>query len=313
MNYFLGVDAGGTKTKAVIIDENSAIMAETMSGPANYHNVGLELTSKNVFQAVEQAVKTAKLNLTDVVWCTIGIAACDTDSDHKRLITTFSSNELKSFVNKMTVVNDTKIGLYCGTTPPGIVVVCGTGCNVYGKNAFGVGAMAGNWGHFLGDKGSGYHLGKRMFEMVVEAYDGRGEATLLTEKLASRLKISGPKEILDWYNDHQPTVHEVSDFAPLVIEAAEANDEVAKQLLDISVSELGRALIAVVKRLKMQDEALRIVIVGGLFESKYFRALFEGHVTALFKHVRLIKPLVPAAVGAAIMAKSEWEKQHKLT
>jgi N-acetylglucosamine kinase-like BadF-type ATPase len=115
---------------------------------------------------------------------------------------------------------------------------------------------------------------------------------------------------MDWYNDTRPSVREVSDFAPLVIAAAEEGDEIAKQLVDQTVAELGKAVSAVIRKLKMEDEATRVVILGGLFESKYFRAVFEGHVTALVKRVRIIKPLVDAAVGAAIMAREEWRSHQ---
>lgn len=312
MKYFLGVDAGGTKTKAVIIDENSNLLGEALGGPANYHNIGLVDAVTNVMSVIGQTIEKAKLSLEQLAWCAIGIAACDTPKDYERLFTAFTSESMLSLKDKLTLVNDTKIGLYSGTLPPGIVVICGTGCNVYGKNAYGEGAMAGNWGHFLGDKGSGYHLAKRFFEAVVAAYDGTAETTQLTQKLEQRLNIKSPKDILDWYNETKPSIHIISDFAPVVIETAEEGDQVAKELVDKSITELGKAMLAVIKKLKMENEANRIVICGGLFENKYFRAVFEGHVTALIKRSRIIKPLVSQAVGAALMAKHELEKSQMI-
>ncbi|KKP59237.1 MAG: ATPase, BadF/BadG/BcrA/BcrD type [Candidatus Gottesmanbacteria bacterium GW2011_GWA1_34_13] len=311
MNYFLGLDAGGTKTRAVIIDENSQIKAEALGGPANYHNIGLEIAKINVFRTIESVLSKAYLQDDQITWCVIGIASCDTDLDHERLFSAFTTQEMAPFKNKITVINDSKIGLYSGTMPPGIVVVCGTGCNVYGKNDYGEGAMAGNWGYFLGDKGSGYYLAKRGFESIMQSYDGIGEVTLLTKKLEKKLQITSAKQLMDWYNDTKPTIREISDFAPLVLEAAEEGDEIAKNLVDKTIAELGKAVKAVTKKLKMDNEANRIVICGGLFESKYFRAVFEGHVTAILTRTRIIKPLVPPAVGAAIFAKNEWERANK--
>lgn len=310
MQYFLGLDAGGTKTRAVIIDENSQIKGEALGGPANYHNIGLAQVSKNVYRAIEEVLSKSFLKEEEITWTTIGIASCDSPKDYKALNKIFTSDQMSFLSSKLTLVNDTKIGLYCGTTPPGIVVVAGTGCNVYGVNSHGEEAFAGNWGHFLGDRGSGYQLGKWMFQTVVGAYDGTEVPTLLTKKLLSRIDVASAADIQDWYVESDPSIHEISDFAPLVIEAAEEGDETAKSILDKTVVELGRALRAVVTRLKMENEYNRVVVVGGLFESKYFRALFEGHVTALISRVRIVKPLVSAAVGAAIMAKSEWEKSR---
>ncbi len=311
MNYFLGLDAGGTKTHAVIIDESSKIIAEAKGGPANYHNIGIEQVKKNIYRIIENVLSRAYLKEDQINWCVIGIAACDTPKDQARLFEAFTTEDMKIFINKITVVNDTKIALYSGTLPPGIVVICGTGSNIYGKNEEGLGAMAGNWGEFLGDRGSGYNLAQRFFQTVVAQYDGIGEPTLLTKKLENKLHITSAKDLMDWYNDTKPSIHEISDFAPLVLEAAEEGDEIARQLVDKTISELGKALMAVVKKLHMENESIRIVIAGGLFENKFFRALFEGHVTALLAHVRIVKPLVAPAVGAAIMARREWEKSIK--
>lgn len=305
MNYFLGLDAGGTKTGAAIIDESSQIVAESIGGSGNYHNSGIENVSVNVHRVIEAVLSKSFLTIEKISRVTIGFAACDTPKDYTKLFKACTSGNLHYLKGKLTVVNDTKIGLYCGTIPPGIVVICGTGSNIYGINDHGEEAMAGNWGHFLGDKGSGFQLAKRMFQSIVEAYDGSGPETNLTQKVEKRLGIATAVDLIDWENETKPTVHEIADFAPLIIESAESGDEVARDLLDKTVKDLGRPLVAVVRRLKMEDESLRIVTIGGLFESKYFRALFEGHVTALFKHVRLIKPLVTPAVGAAIMAKGK--------
>src|SRR3989344_3967867 len=304
MNYLLGVDAGGTKTKAVIIDENSNLITEALGGPANYHNIGLDSAVASVTGTITQILKNAKQSLNSLAWATVGIAGCDSQKDFGRLQSAFTKNGLTAISDRFTLVNDTVIGLYSGTVPPGIVVICGTGSNVYGENDHGEKATAGNWGQFLGDKGSGYSLGKHLFETSIEVYDGIiTESTVLTELLEKRLGVKSAVDINDWYSETHPSVHEISDFAPLVIAASEEGDELAKQLVEAAIAELGKALVAVVKRLKMEDEPIRVVICGGLFQSKYFRTMFEGHATALVKRIRIIKPLVDAAVGAALMGK----------
>ncbi|HCS79417.1 TPA: hypothetical protein DIV55_06820 [Patescibacteria group bacterium] len=311
MNYLLGVDAGGTKTKAVIIDENSNLITEALGGPANYHNIGLDSAVASVTGTITQILKNAKQSLNSLAWATVGIAGCDSQKDFGRLQSAFTKNGLTAISDRFTLVNDTVIGLYSGTVPPGIVVICGTGSNVYGENDHGEKATAGNWGQFLGDKGSGYSLGKHLFETSIEVYDGIiTESTVLTELLEKRLGVKSAVDINDWYSETHPSVHEISDFAPLVIAASEEGDELAKQLVEAAIAELGKALVAVVKRLKMEDEPIRVVICGGLFQSKYFRTMFEGHATALVKRIRIIKPLVDAAVGAALMGKLELLKSR---
>jgi|GEM_PF-2931131 len=311
MNYFLGIDAGGSSTKAAVIDENSKIIAQATDGPANYYNVGLTQTKTTITKTIEQVAKTAGISLAEITYVVVGITALDTDKDHNVLTQALTTDGLSAFAHKMTLVRDAVAALYSAIIPPGLTVICGTGSYVYGKNDHNEDATAGNWGYFLGEHGSGYTLGKKLFETVVARYDGLVEETMLVARLENKLHTKSAADLLDWYNENKPSVHDISDFAPLVIEAAEAGDEIAKQLVDETIGYLGKAAQAVIKRLKMEGETIRIVTSGGVFENNYFRALFEGHMTALFKHVRLIKPLVPPVVGAAIMARHEWEKRKK--
>ena len=52
-----------------------------------------------------------------------------------------------------------------------MLIVSGTGSGCYGKGREGRGVKVGGWGHVLGDKGSGYDIGLRALQAVIDAYD----------------------------------------------------------------------------------------------------------------------------------------------
>ncbi|NES88733.1 BadF/BadG/BcrA/BcrD ATPase family protein, partial [Okeania sp. SIO2B9] len=52
----LGIDGGGTKTEAVLIDENYQILGSGKSGPSNYQSVGIEVAKNSIQTAITQAV-----------------------------------------------------------------------------------------------------------------------------------------------------------------------------------------------------------------------------------------------------------------
>ena len=41
MNYYLGIDGGGTKTKVIIIDANEKVVFENEAGPSSVDTVSL--------------------------------------------------------------------------------------------------------------------------------------------------------------------------------------------------------------------------------------------------------------------------------
>ena len=44
----LGIDGGGTKTEAVLMDENCQVLGSGKSGPSNYHSVGIEVAKNSI-------------------------------------------------------------------------------------------------------------------------------------------------------------------------------------------------------------------------------------------------------------------------
>ncbi|HLR84931.1 MAG TPA: BadF/BadG/BcrA/BcrD ATPase family protein, partial [Nocardioidaceae bacterium] len=69
---------------------------------------------------------------------------------------------------------------------PGAVLAVGTGAIALGLAADGRMHRVDGWGQWLGDDGSGAWIGREALRAVARAADGRGEATALSERLASR-------------------------------------------------------------------------------------------------------------------------------
>src|SRR5258708_22844667 len=76
----LGVDGGGTKTHALAMNEHGMIIGRGMSGPSNYHILGLENALDALTNATLQALNGQHADLA--IFC---LGACDSDVDEKRL------------------------------------------------------------------------------------------------------------------------------------------------------------------------------------------------------------------------------------
>src|SRR5256885_5816081 len=76
----LGVDGGGSKTQAILLNEQGAIIGRGMAGQSNYHNVGLDSAIAAVADAAQQALQGVKADAA--VYC---LSACDSALDEQRL------------------------------------------------------------------------------------------------------------------------------------------------------------------------------------------------------------------------------------
>ncbi|WP_338037058.1 BadF/BadG/BcrA/BcrD ATPase family protein [Metabacillus dongyingensis] len=78
--------------------------------------------------------------------------------------------------------HDCSTGLAGGTGgEPVIVLISGTGSSCFWRNAKGEERLGGCWGYLFADVGSGYYLGQQALTAILNAYNGRGEKTALTE------------------------------------------------------------------------------------------------------------------------------------
>ena len=70
----LGVDGGGTKTHAIILDLNLNILGEGVAGPSNPLRVGVVSAATAIREAIDKACDAAGLRRTDLLAAEIGLA-----------------------------------------------------------------------------------------------------------------------------------------------------------------------------------------------------------------------------------------------
>jgi N-acetylglucosamine kinase-like BadF-type ATPase len=260
MRYVLGIDAGGTKTRALLAEETGRVVAGARRGGANLRTHG-ELEVEKVLHAVVEAAEAEGGVRADAL--ALGMAGADRPEDDAVLREILRRIGFKS---RVVVTNDARIAFVAGSAlRVGIALVCGTGSIAWGENARGEIARAGGWGWHLGDEGSGFWIGERAIREVLRAADGRGPATSLDRPLFEHFGIEKPSEILHAIYDGEYPRHEVALFAVGVAEAARSGDAVAGRILAAAADELALAARSVIARLDLESAPYDVVLSGGTF------------------------------------------------
>ena len=260
MRYVLGIDAGGTKTRAFVADETGQVVGDALGGGANLRTHG-ELEVEKVLHAViEDACSGAPAAPESVA---LGIAGADRPADEAVLRGILRRI---GFKDRVVVTNDARIAFVAGSPERvGLALVCGTGSIAWGRNRAGEIARSGGWGWHLGDEGSGFWIGERAIREVLRAADGRGPATSLESALSEHFEIARPDQILYAIYDREYPRHRVAKFAARVEEAALAGDAVARTILSDAAGELARAAGSVRDRLRLEEGPYDVVLSGGTF------------------------------------------------
>ncbi|MEO8349841.1 MAG: BadF/BadG/BcrA/BcrD ATPase family protein [Acidobacteriota bacterium] len=260
MRHVLGIDAGGTKTRALFADAAGRVLGSALGGGANLRTHGELEVEKVLHQLIEEASAGAAA-LPDAV--ALGIAGSDRPADEAVLRGILRRI---GFRERVVITNDARIAFVAGSADRvGLALVCGTGSIAWGRNRAGEIARSGGWGWHLGDEGSGFWIGERAIREVLRAVDGRGPATSLDRALSEHFEIARPEQILYAIYDREFPRTRVAKFAPRVEEAALAGDAVAAAILSDASAELVRAAMSVRDRLRLEEATYDVVLSGGTF------------------------------------------------
>jgi N-acetylglucosamine kinase-like BadF-type ATPase len=297
----LGVDGGGTKTRAVILDQNLDVLGESVAGPSNPLRVGVAGAAAAIREAVEKACDASGLRRADLVAAEIGLAGVRRPALRARMHDVLNGLGLRDLL----VVSDAEIALYAATEgAPGLIVIAGTGSICCGINARGKQACAGGWGPLAGDEGGGAWIARRGLRAIAYASDGRGPATSLSAAAGKYFRVSNPIDLSTAIYAPAVTNEYLAGFGKYVIQAAKAKDRVAREILVEAGKELGLAAATVIRNLKLQREAFPVGYVGGVFAASGELVLSRLRTALLDVAPRafLTPPKFSPAVAAARMA-----------
>ncbi len=291
---YAGVDGGGSKTLAVIVDAAGQEQGWGAAAGANVTSHGLDRSIAEVQKALAAAAHMAGHALPlQAAW--IGLAGIDRAPDH---IATLP--RLRGVAHIVHLTNDAALVLGALGDARGVALIAGTGSIALGCDARRITVRAGGWGHTLGDEGSGYALGRAGLIAAARAADGRGPATSLLDGVMREWRLQHPQDMIGQVYAHED-IGTVARLAPLVFAAAHNGDTVAQDIVARGADELALVALTVGDQLHYPD-VLPVALAGGLLthEPAYRGMVVErlARRRALGEVVVVQRPAVAAARAA---------------
>lgn len=294
---FLGIDGGGSGTRALVIDAAGSVVGRGGSGPSNPNQVGWDGLRDAIRSAAEACGSAGPFAGVHA-----GIAGVASAEARAKVCATVAELGLGA-PGLVGAGHDLEIALTGGLSGrPGIVLVAGTGSACFGRNARGDTWQAGGWGPVLDDAGSGYWIGLRAIMTAIRAEDGRGSATALRTIVLGATGALTLREVLAMIQDGSLDRKAIAAIAPQVLGAAQRKDAVAQVVVALGAAELGLMGGAVATKLGMAAGEVEFVITGGVGESVVYGAVIESAVKKRVAGAKFTRPELPAVAGAAILA-----------
>ena len=256
-HYYVGVDGGGSKTLAVVVDAQGHERGHGLASSANHTAVGLEQAVAHIYAAVEEATRTAGCHLPlHAAW--LGVAGIDRPADYALLFP-----HIRDLAAVVHLTNDAELPLSALDGTVGVALIAGTGSIALGRDLHGKTARVGGWGHIIGDEGSGYEIGRLGLQAAVRAADGRGQHTTLLELILQQWRLDEASDIIGQvYPDGDKAM--IARVSPLVLMGARAGDKVARKIVQQAVGELALAVVTVSDKLDFPSMQIPLALAGGL-------------------------------------------------
>lgn len=302
--YVIGVDGGGTKTLAAAASLEGEVIGVARSGPSNFQTVGTAVAAASISDCIRGILlRTGSGACTQPLCRAVyyALAGADREPDFETI---------RGFVAPITpaqlwkVENDAMAALAVGSEDgTGVVVVCGTGTNCIGIGPDGRRVQVGGLGRVFGDCAGGTEIATRAYGAAVRGEDGRGKPTQLSGLIRRWLNISDLQDLAGKFYA-EGDGFQLASLAPLVFEAAETGDEVARDILLTNARELGMSALAALRKLFPRDAAVRVVLTGGVARhpGSLTRDAMAEVILQEYPRARVVVPCAEPVLGAVVNA-----------
>jgi N-acetylglucosamine kinase-like BadF-type ATPase len=287
--YLVGIDGGATKTSCIIGDENGKILSRGTGKASNYQVVGVKNTKASVLSALNEAMDKIDISIKDIDYAVLGLAGADMECDFKVL-----NNMCFEIFNEVLfkVVNDCWIGLRAGSDSNfGIVTVCGTGTNSAGRTKKGKEVILRSISYEMGNWGGGTELLRDALHYAFRSEECTGRKTMLEVEIPKMFNQSSMEQIASLLREEKHDEEKMYTIPIKVFELATRGDEVCQDMLIKMGREMGAYASGVIKRLELENEEFKVVLVGSVFKGKN-PLLVDEYTTTVHKAAPYAKILV---------------------
>lgn len=289
----VGIDAGGSKTRAFAVDRDGAVVGRGAGGGANL--LSSPDPAGSIAAALTESLGSAKPEAV-VLSCSGGDRPADREKGRAIL------TQLVGPAVRIEVTHDAIAALYAGNPAGcGVVLIAGTGSIAFGRNDEGDERRAGGWGYLIGDEGSAVWLGLEGLRAAAHSADGRGAGTTITAHILRELGVQSFMEVIPQLYGRPHPAPAILAAVRAVGRAAAESDAIAVSIVQRGAHALARAASVVAAELRLEDGP--VYLAGGAFESlPSLERAVRGELLRMLSRATVEPVSEEPAMGAARLA-----------
>jgi N-acetylmuramic acid 6-phosphate etherase len=251
----LGIEGGGTRTTALLVEGTDNVLASFAVGPGN-----LQLLSAEELAALLASIRDQLPARPDRIG--IGLAGVRTAGDRERLRRAVAA----TWPDVPAIVGDDLIlAIETGAWPTDctaqVLLLSGTGSCCLGRHRTGASVKVGGRGHIIGDRGSACDIAVHALRSTVTISDIAADWPRLGADMLAFLQMNDPEALIEWSMTASKT--EIASLAQVVFAAAASRqDEIAVAILKRASDRLSKDAVHCAARVAKPGEKVQFLLNG---------------------------------------------------
>jgi len=293
----LGIEGGGTRTSALLVEGADTVLASFAVGPGN-----LKLLNGEELATLLASIRDQLPATPDRIG--IGMAGVRSASDRERL----SRAVATTWPGVPSVVGDDLIlALEAGEWPADcaaqVLQLSGTGSCCLGRHRTGNTVKIGGRGHIIGDRGSACDIAVHALRSTVTISDIDADWPRLGADMVAFLQMNDPESLIEW--SMAASKAEIASLAQVVFEAAATRqDEIAVAILHRASERLSKDAVHCAARVAQPGEKVHFLLNGStLLKNGWFADEVAAKILAARPGSEVTRLSRPGTWGAIAMAR----------
>ncbi len=303
MNYYIGIDGGGTKTQYALFDENKKMISTVKTAGSNHENLagGIPEAAGIIMSGIARLLLDNAMRQNDITHILMALSGidhryqCDAMTEELKKIglkVPFSIYNDGFIVVKAGAKNRSAIGYNCGT---------GTCCNSVDDD--GQLLQIGGFGDLSGDAGGGRWIARETFALIYDDVCLEACLTSCTEKAVKRLGIVPERESLLSLIPRLEADEDglIRDFIDIFFEALNEGDAAAVMLCEKMAERGAKFIAAHIKKQHFAANEVEVILSGSIhikLPSELYIDMLHAKAEKLSgKKLKFIKLTVPPVTG----------------
>ena len=299
---FLGLDCGGSSTRALVWDDKGAAVFRGQAGAANIASTPPEQISEHLRKALSGAPEADY-----VCGCFAGLMTSDDRERAVRLLSQLCPGA------KVAAEPDYMAALAASPSHSDVTVIAGTGSLVCSRVGDRI-VKSGGRGYVLGDYGSAFRYGREVLRFFLDGAESPTpnplphlRAKVREGALEQHFGSKDPQEVIANLYRGGGIASKLARLAPSFVEMVTGGDESARAFLSQESARLASVVVGHVQRHFSERERILTTLSGGLWTiSPVFRSELMSQLNVLDNAraygAELLKR--PPVEGAVILAQA---------